>query len=168
MECTRGPGGQVFNAIVTMPLAQATGSRFKVRIDSLPSGKVSHTGLNYITDMTTDYLVAEGARYVRDSLRIVPDTGSTNVRAGARAWHDPSGVHLNLPARVQNGDGYTPPSLEFEVEITGPAGSSVSILFDRHRLTANVVVLGDLQTSCVPKPRPYALASAKILEATAQ
>ena len=167
IECTRGPSGQAFRAIVSAPAAQAQGSRFKVRIDSVPSGPLAHTGLHSITDMTTDYLVGDAGRYVGGSARIVPDTGTPNVRAGARVWHDATGLHLALPARVKNGEGYTPPSLEFEVEASGPAGSSLAILFSRYRVAANVFLLGDLTTTCTPKPRPFSLAIVRVVDAAA-
>ena len=111
--CTRGPSGQTFNVGVTMPASQATGTTFAIRIDAAPSGKISHTGLNYIFDMQTDYVVPAGTAYVEGSARILPGTGTPNVRATARVWHDAEGIHLALPARVENGSGYTPPSIEF-------------------------------------------------------
>ena len=167
IECTRGPGGQEFRATVTAPATAPHGARFKVRVDSVPSGTLAHTGLHYITDMTTDYLVGPMGRYVGGSARIVPDTGTPNVREGARVFHDASGVHLVLPAKVKNGESYTPPSIEIEVEAFGPPGSTLSLLFDRYRVTANVFLLGDLTTTCTPKPRPYPIASVRIVDAPA-
>src|SRR5262245_48920598 len=102
LVCSHGPSRQAFRALVTLPDSQPTGSRFTVRIDSFPSGKVSHMGLNYIFDMSTDYQVPAGTKYVEGSLRIVPDTGSANARS-ARAWRDTTGIHLLIPARVENG-----------------------------------------------------------------
>jgi hypothetical protein len=167
IECSMGPGGQTFRATVTAPATAAHRARFLVRIDSVPSGTLSHTGLRHIADMTTDFLIGPAGRYVGGSARIVPDTGTANVRAGARVWHDATGLHLTLPARVKNGESYTPPSIELEVEAFGPPGSTVTVLFDRYRVAANVIVLGDLATTCTPKPRPSAIASVRVVDAAA-
>jgi len=155
--CSRGPSGQALNVAVTMPSSQATGTTFPIRIDSTPSGKISHTGLFYIFDMQTDYLVPAGTAYVEGSARIVPDTGTPNVRANARVWHDAEGIHVVLPARVQNGSGYTPPSVEFQVEIRAPAGTSLALKLSRHRVAASVFLLGTLRTTCDPSSRPYTI-----------
>jgi len=154
IACSRGPSAQSFHAVVTMPATSPLGSRFTVRIDSVPSGKLSHTGLNYIFDMATDYLVPVGATYVDGSARIVPSTGTSNVRAGARAWHDAAGIHTLLPAHVDNGSGYTPPSVEFELEVTAAAGTALAVQLGQVRVAANVFLLGDLRTTCTPPPAP--------------
>ena len=157
LVCSRGPAGQAFRAVVTLPASQATGSRFAVRIDSFPSGKVAHFGLNYIFDMSTDYQVPAGTKYVEGSARVVPDTGSANTRRGARAWHDAAGIHLLIPARVENGGSYTPPSLEFQLEVTAVAGTELLLKFSRTRVSANVLLLGNVHTTCVPEPAPYTI-----------
>ncbi len=164
LECSRGPGGQTWSAVVTLPEVQASGSRFTVRIDSAPSGTLSYLGLNYITDMTTDWVVGPGARVVEGSVRVVADTGTPNVRPGARAWHDAAGVHLVLPARVEKGDGYTPPSVEIDLEVTAAPGGAVTVLFDRQSVTANAIVIGDLRTVCVPRSRPYVLGTVRVVD----
>jgi|GEM_PF-1802671 len=152
--CSRGPSGQTFNVGVTMPASQATGTTFAIRIDAAPSGKISHTGLNYIFDMQTDYVVPAGTAYVEGSARILAGTGTANVRASARVWHDAEGIHLALPARVENGSGYTPPSIELQVEVRAPAGTSLSLKLARHKVAASVFLLGTLRTTCDPNPRP--------------
>ena len=157
LVCSRGPSAQWFNAVVTMPASWPAGSTFAVRIDSVPSGTISHMGLNYIHDMTTDYFVPTGTRYVTGSARLVPGTGTPNVCEGARAWGDAAGIHLRLPGRVENGSSYTPPSLEFQVEIGAPAGALVELRFRRYQVTANVFLLGDLHTTCAPNPNPYTI-----------
>jgi hypothetical protein len=158
MVCSRGPNDAAYTAVLTMPASAPTGSAFSVRIDSLSSGIISHTGLNYIFDMTTDYLVPTGTTYVEGSARVVPDTGTQNVRDGAKAWHDAAGIHLALPAHIPNGSSYTPPSLEFSVKITAPAGSNIAIKFSHYEVTANAFLVGDVHTTCDPNPKPYALA----------
>lgn len=152
--CSRGPSGQSFHAVVTMPATQPVGSRFTVRIDSVPSAKLSHTGLNYIFDMATDYVVPTGTTYVDGSARVVPNTGTSNVRPGARAWHDAAGIHTLLPAHVDNGSGYTPPSVEFELEVTAAAGTALALQLGQVRVAANVFLLGDLRTTCTPTAAP--------------
>lgn len=158
MVCSRGPSDSAFRVALTVPASAPSGSTFTVRIDSMPSGIISHMGLNYLFDMKTDHPVPSGTTYVEGSARVVPDTGTSNVREGARAWHDAGGVHLALPAHVANGSSYTPPSLEFALRITAPAGSDVAVLFSHYEVKANAFLVGDLRTVCEPKPKPYALA----------
>jgi hypothetical protein len=162
LVCSRGPSTQSFNAVVTIPSSRPTGSTLKVRIDGVPSGKISHAGLNYIHDMRTDYLVPAGTSYVKGSARLVPSTGTPNVRADARAFRDAGGIHVLLPGHVENGSSYTPPSLEFEVEIGAPAGTFLSLKLDRYELMANVFILGDLQTICDPRPKPYSIGVTRV------
>jgi hypothetical protein len=163
LVCSNGPSGQSLRAVVTVPASQETGTRFTVRIDSFPSGKVSHFGLNYIFDMATDYHLPAGTKYVEGSARVVPGTGSVNIRRGARVWHDASGIHLLLPARVENGGSYTPPGLEFQLDVTARAGSELELKFGRSRVSANVVLLGNVHTTCVPKPAPYTIGRTRAL-----
>ena len=168
MVCSRGPSDTAYSAVLTMPASAPTGSIFTVRIDSLPSGIISHTGLNYIFDMTTDYPVPSGTTYVEGSAHVVPDTGTPNVRDGARAWHDAAGIHLILPAHIANGSSYTPPSLEFSAKITATADSNVAIKFSHYKVTANTFLVGDVHTVCDPNPKPYALAVMHVDPAVAQ
>lgn len=155
--CSRGPSGQALHTVVTMPPAQPTGSRFTVRIDGVPAEKLSHGGLNYIFDLATDYVLPAGAAYVEGSARIVPDTGTPNVRAGARVWKDASGLHTLLPGHVENGSGYTAPSVEFQLDVTAPAGTVLALKLAEHRVAANVFLLGNLNTTCTPTPAPFAI-----------
>ncbi len=157
--CSRGPSGQRLHTRVTVPATAAVGSTYRVRLDSIPSGRISNTGLYYLRDMASDYVVPPGASYVEGSARIVPGTGSENVRAGARAWYEAGLVHMLLPAHVENGSSYTPPSVEFEVKVNAPAGTRLEVKFARHRLVANVFLLGALRVTCDPTPKPYTLAT---------
>jgi hypothetical protein len=156
--CSRGPSGQTFAAWVSVPSVAAEHATYRVRIDSVPSERLSKTGLNYIHGMWTDYVVPAGARYVEGSAHLVPGTGTANVRAGARVWHDRGTIHMWLPAHVPNGSGYTPPSVEYDLEVLAPAGTSLPLAFARYRVSANVFLLGDLDVTCEPSPRPYPLA----------
>ena len=72
MTCTRGPSGQSYTSSVVMPAEAPTGGRMTLRIDGVPSAKLAHTGLRYIFDITTDFLLPSGASYVEHSARIVP------------------------------------------------------------------------------------------------
>jgi hypothetical protein len=166
LVCSRG-GGQTFKAMVTLPASQATGSRYTVRIDSFSSGKVAHFGLNYIFDMATDYRVPDGTRIVAGSARVVPNTGTPNVRGGARVWGDAGGVHLLLPARVENGQSYTPPSIEFQLDVTAAAGSELLLKFSRCRVSASVFLLGTVHTTCVPTPAPYTIGRTRAIPGAA-
>jgi hypothetical protein len=162
LVCSRGPSGTSFGVTVTMPASMPTGSVFTVRIDALPSGTISHVGLNYIYGMTTEYLVPAGTSYVEGSARVVPDTGTANVRPGARVWHDAGGVHMMLPSHVANGTSYTPPSLEFAAKIDAPAGTDVALKFVQYQVMANAIFVGDLRTTCDPTPKPYRLAVLRV------
>jgi len=84
LSCDRGPSGQHADLIVDVPAMVDAGQVFTVRIDGRSSGIISHTGLRYIHDMTTSVLVPAGTAYVSGSARIVPNTGTANVRPGAR------------------------------------------------------------------------------------
>ncbi len=162
MRCTRGGDDTVFRATVTLPPSLPSGSTFTVRIDSAPSGRVSHLGLHYIYGMTTQYLLPAGMHYIEGSAQVVPGTGTANVRPGARAWHAASHVFLKLPAHVANGDHYTPPSLQFAVQVEEPAGMHVALAFVRYEVMANAILVGDVRTDCEPVPAPYRLATLRV------
>jgi hypothetical protein len=157
MTCSRGPATQYFVARVSAPTVAAQGSTYTVRIDSTPSGDIRHAGLNYLHAMATDYTIPEGTSYVEGSARVVPASGTDNVRAGASAWYGRGAVHLLLPAHVH--DPYTPPSLEFSVKVNAPPATSLTVKFAEHRLLANVFLLGDLHVACNPKPESSAIAT---------
>ena len=162
MVCMRGPD-TTFTARVTLPTSAATGATFPVRIDSLPSGRLEHLGLFSIHDMTTDFLLPAGTRYVEGSARVVPGTGTVNVRAGARAWRDDAGLHLALPAHVENGSSYTPPSLEFAVRVEAPPGTEVPLQFLHYAVQADAFLVGTVATSCDPRPSPATLATVRVV-----
>jgi len=162
MTCSRGPDAQWFSAVVTMPAAQQAGATVAVRIDSTFSGTIKHFGLHYIHGMTTDYRIPAGATYVEGSVRLVEGTGTPNVTKDARAWHDAAGIHLALPARVDNGASYLPPSIEFEMTIAADPPASVSVEFVHYEVAANVVLLGDLKTTCDPSSRPATIGVTKV------
>lgn len=150
------------NVIITVPARVPAGSRYTVRIDGVDSGKISHTGLRYIFDMGYEWPVPPAARYVEGSARIVPGTGSENVRAGARMVHGSGSVDLVLPAHVENGSSYTPPSFEFELDVTGPPGASITQSFAGYHVTANAFLVGDVHTSCEAVPRPFPAAVTRV------
>lgn len=157
MTCSRGPAAQYFVAHVIAPLHVAPGSTYTVRIDSMPSGDIGHAGLNYLHGMATDYAIPGGTSYVEGSARVIPNSGTENVRAGASVWYEQGEVHLLLPAHVH--DPYTPPSLEFSVKVTAPPATSLAVKFAQHRLLANVFLLGDLHVACNPKPETSTIAT---------
>lgn len=159
LVCSRGPSGQHFDVSVTLPRTAPEGSVYGVRIDGVSSGIISHTGLNYIHDMSTDYALPSGTTYVAGSARIVPNTGTANVVAGARVWHDAGRILVTLPGRVESGSSYTPPSIEFQVKVTARAKTSLALQFLQYRVTANAFLVGDLRTTCDPSPKPYSLAT---------
>ncbi len=166
MACSRGSDAQAFTARVTMPAAQPTGSTFTVRIDSNSSGTISHFGLYYLYGMRTDYTLSPGVRVVSNSVRLVPGTGTANVRVGARAWSDAAGVHLLLPARVNDGQSYTPPSVEFELVVEAAAGSAVTLQFARYEVWARAFLVGDIRTICTPAPAPATIGTTRVTPPT--
>ena len=157
LVCSRGPSGTSFEAVVTEPFSQAAGTSYTVRIDSKASGTIQHGGLNYIYNMATEYLVPAGTTYVEGTAHIVPDTGTPNVRVGARVWHDAGTIHFVLPAHVDNGGSYTPPSIEFDLKISPSATGVLSLKFQHYSVTANAIIVGDLVTTCEPNPKPYTI-----------
>lgn len=164
MVCSRGPSGQRFEAVVTMPTVAQRGSILAVRIDAKSSGKISNSGLNYIHDMSTDYLIPSGASYVAGSAQIVPETGTKNVRPHARVWHDAGKVHLVLPGRVENESHYTAPSIAFELKVGAAPGSLLALKFEHYEVVANVFLLGELRSRCDPQPKPYTLAVTRVVD----
>jgi hypothetical protein len=155
LTCSRGPNGQHHDVAVTVPASVAKGARYTVRVDGVDSGTISHTGLKYIFDMGSEWPVPPGAEYVEGSARIVPGTGSDNVRAGARVVHASGSVRLGLPAHVENGSRYTPPSFEFDLRVASSAAASITQTFVAYRVTAHAFLVGDLNTTCEPAPRPF-------------
>lgn len=166
ITCTRGPSGQVYRVIVTMPFSQPVGSTFTIRIDGTLTGPISHGGLRYIHNMAADYTVPAGTTYVEGSAHIVAGTGSENVRGTARVSHDASGIHMLLPGHVDNGGSYTAPSIELQVKVDGPPGTMASLGFMGSDVDASVIILGDLHTACAPGPRPTVLSSTFIEKPT--
>ncbi len=165
LECTRGPSGQTHRTTVTFPSQVTAGSKFAVRIDGSSSGTISHTGLNYIHDMTTEYLVPAGTSYVAGSLRVVPGTGSANVAGSARVAKVGNLLRLTLPGHVDNGSSYTPPSFELELTANAAVGSKLALQFWQYRVSANAIFVGDVDTTCNPKPQPYTVATSTVVAA---
>jgi hypothetical protein len=165
LVCTRGDSDQTMNAMLTMPNSQAAGTKFTVRIDGVNSGTISHTGLNYIFDMESDYLVPAGTKVVDGSVKIIAETGTANVRPGAKAWKDEAGIHTKLPGHVEDGSSFTPPSLEFQLEVTGAVGSTIALKFSQYRVAANAFVVGDVHTVCDPNPKPFTIGTTTIIKA---
>jgi hypothetical protein len=162
LVCSRGPEGQQRRVSITAPAVAKTGAMYTLLIEGKNSGTVSHTGLNYIFDMVEEWPIPAGARYVEGSARIVPQTGSLNVRPGARIERTPRGVALVLPAHVDNGSSYTPPSFELELQATAAPGTSIAQTFGRFSLKANAFLVGDVFTTCEPSPQSYPVFVTKV------
>ncbi len=157
LSCDRGPDGQRSQMVVTVPASVSQGGTFTVRIDGRNSGRISHAGLRYIHDMTTWLLLPGGADYVEGSARIVPDTGSPNVRPGATVSRQGHAIKLVLPAHVEDGSDYTPPSIEFQLKATAAPGTKILQRFAQYRVTAKAILIGDVLTVCDPQPKPYTI-----------
>jgi len=168
LVCDHGGSGQHADLVVTVPAAAEEGSTFTVRVDGQDSGKISHTGLRYIHDMTTRLLLPNGASYVDGSARIIPGTGTPNVREGASVRRQGNALILSLPGRVEDGSSFTPPSFEFQVKVTAAAGSKVLQRFAQYTVTAKAVLIGDVLTTCEPTPKPYTIGVTTVTAPPAQ
>jgi hypothetical protein len=155
LVCSRGKSGRSYEVSLSAPAAVAPGTVFTVRVDGANSGTISHPALNYVHDMTYEYLVPSGSDYVEGSARILDGTGSANVRAGARVSRAGGVIVLVLPARVEEGSSYTPPSFDFQLRATASEGSVIAQAFAGYRITANAMIVGELQARCEPTPKPY-------------
>lgn len=162
MTCSRGPGEHWFTAAVSVPRTVERASRYTVRIDGVPSGKIAAFGLNHIHDMATDYIVPPGATYVPGSARVVPDTGTPNVAVGARVGFVNGLIRMELPERVESGSSYTPPSIEFQLEATAPVGTALPLVLLEYRVVANAVIVGDVHATCEPVPKRYVLGTTTV------
>ncbi len=158
LTCNHGSDVEYVGRI-KMPVTAKSGATIVVRIDGVASGKISHTGLNYIHDMVTDFVFSPTAKYVEGSARIVALTGTRNTRSSARVSVEGNGVRLSLPARVKNGRGYTAPSVVFELQV---ADGDVQVQLAHYALKANAIIVGDVQTDCEPDPKPFLLATTTI------
>jgi hypothetical protein len=158
LVCSRGPSGHHFEVSVAAPTAVTPGTVFAVRIDGASSGTISHTGLRYVHDIAYEYPIPAGSSYVEGSAHLIADTGTPNVRSGARIAYDHGALTLMLPGRVDDGSSYTPPSFEFQLQATASPGGTIAHSFASYRITANAFLIGDLKTSCDPTPKPYPVA----------
>ena len=167
LKCSKGPSGQHYDVSPQVPAQVAEGATFSARFDGVDSGTISQTGLNHVKDMTYVFGIPDGTRYVEGSARVVPGTGSANVREGAKVSASGGAVFLTLGAHVDNGQSYTPPSLELKLVATGKAGDAISFPFRQYQVTANAVIIGDLRATCDPVPKPYVVATTKVVAADA-
>ncbi len=164
MVCSRG-GDQAFSVVVSAPDRVAQGGTYTLRLDSFPSGKIDHTGLNYLHDMEAEFVVPAGTKFVEGSAKIVPKTGTANVAKSALVWHQNGVVHFKLPAKVENGDSYTPPSIELQLTATAAPGSELPLKLLRYTVFANAFVVGDVKASCDPSPNPFTLTTTTVTKA---
>lgn len=162
LVCNKGPKGQGFNVGVTLPSSVEEGAIYTIRLDGTGSGRIANIGLNYIHDMTVDYVLPAGTSYVEGSAKVVPGTGTPNVLEGSRVWHHGGTLSMRLPGKVANGTEYTPPSLTAQVRAVGAPGSTAVLGFSHFQLEANVLLIGDVSVSCDPVPRPYPIGTTTI------
>jgi hypothetical protein len=162
LACSRGGGGQQHEVAVTVPASVAPRGRYKVRVDGIDTGKISHFGLNYIFDMESEWPIPPGTEYVDGSAHVVAGTGSENVRPGAYAVRQGASIHLVLPAHVDNGVGYTPPSFEFELLAPSAEGASITQRFASYSVSARALVVGVLRTTCEPMPKTFPVAVTRV------
>jgi hypothetical protein len=167
LVCNKGPDGQRFNVGVTLPGSVEAGSVYTIRLDGHSSGKIDHFGLNHIHDMTVEYALPAETTYVEGSAKLVAGTGTPNVRVGSKLWHRAGVVTMQLPGKVENGTGYTPPSITLDVRAGGAPGSWAVLGFRHFQLKANAFLVGDVAVSCDPTPRPYPIGATLITKGTA-
>jgi hypothetical protein len=153
--CSKGPSGERFQFDVTIPSRAEAGSTYEIRIDGVNSRKVSHFGLNYLHDMTVEYILPAGGSYVEGSAQFVAGTGTANVLVGRRLSYQRGVLTMLLPGKVDNGTDYTPPSVRLQLRAVGAPGDFAWVAFKRFRLTANALLVGDVDVSCDPVPSPY-------------
>jgi hypothetical protein len=163
LACNQGPKGQHFDVAVTVPERVEAGRVYTIRLDGYNSGKISHFGLNHLHDMTAEYILPAGVAYVDGSAKLVPGTGTPNVLVAPRVSHRAGVVTMRLPGKVENGTDYTPPSLTLQVRAIGAPGSTAVLSLGRFQLKANAFLVGDLDVSCDPTPRPYPIGATLIL-----
>ena len=165
ISCNKGPSGQSYQASLQLPAQVTEGGTFALRVDGVDSGKISQVGLNYVTQMTYEYAVPQGTTVVDGSARIVPDTGTANVRSSARVSANGGVIQMVLPAHVDNGESYTPPSFEVKLTATAPAGATITVPFRQYRVTANAFLVGDVKAVCDPSPKPFTVGSTRVVAA---
>ena len=163
LTCSKG-GDQLHSIDVTAPDRAAQGSKYTVHVDGYPSGKIEHAGLNHIHDMDAEYVVPAGTKFVDGSGKIVPGTGTPNVAKTAQVFFEKEKgtVHFLLPAKIEAGESYTPPSFEFQLEVTAAPGNDLLLKLSRYSIVANAVVVGDTKAVCEPKPSPYPLVTTTV------
>jgi hypothetical protein len=162
LVCNKGPSGQRFDVGVTLPSSVEAGATYAVRLDGSNSGKISHFGLNYLHDMTVEYVLPTGTSYVEGSAKFVAGTGTSNVLVGPRLWQRGGIVTMQLPGKVENGTDYTPPSITLQVRASGAPGSQAVLGFSRFQLKANAFLVGDVAVSCGPASSPYPIGATLI------
>ena len=166
LACSRGPPGQEHSVVVTVPASVSHGSRYKVHVDGVDSGKISHVGLKYIFDIGSEWPIPQGTTYVEGSAHLVPGTGTDNARPGAHVVHSAGSVTLVLPAHIDSGTSYTAPSFEFELDVSSPEGAQITLRLSRYYVTANALLVGDLHTTCEPTPKPFPVAVTRVAAGT--
>jgi hypothetical protein len=164
VSCTRGASA-VFEINAVVPETAAEGTTYVVRIEGTASGKISQTGLNSLRDITFEYALPSGATYVEGSARVVPGTGSDNVKGSARVSLSGSVLTLILPARVPNGGSYQPPTIEVKLKAASAPSTVLPVTFSRYRVRANVVILGDIDAVCTPARPPFTLGATRVVTA---
>ena len=167
LTCTHDSGSPRFVGKITMPGQIQSGTTITIRVDGVSSGKISHTGLNYIHQMKTDFSLSSGLGFVPGSARIIAGTGTKNVRKGARVGFEDNLIRLVLPGRVKNGRSYTAPSIAFDVAVSGEH-EEASLQLVHYELKANAFIVGDVLSECEPSPSPFELATARVAGARAE
>jgi hypothetical protein len=161
MTCSKG-GDQVHPVTATAPDKVDVGAKYTIRIDGGDSGKIDHGGLRYVHDMEVEYGLPSGTTFVEGSAKIVAGTGTANVAKTATVSVDKGVVRLKMPARVDSGGSFTPPSVEVQVTVTAAVGSTLTLNFQRYSVVANAVVVGDVPSTCEPKTKPAGLVSTTV------
>lgn len=162
MACNNGPSTQTFDAVVTMVRSAAAGTTLTVRVDGTPAPPESHVGLYFLYNFVTEFRLT-GARLVEGSLRVLPDTGTANMRPGTRVTAEAGGVlRLVNPAQIPNGAAFNTPSFEFSMVLDGAPGTEARLLFQRYSLDARVFLLGNINTHCTPRANPSVLGAVRI------
>ena len=148
---------------VTVPASVAPGSRYRVRVDGVDTGKISHFGLSYIFDMESQWPIPPGTEYVDGSAHIVPGTGSANVRPGARVVVREREASTWFSRRTSTtASAIRRRRFEFDLAVVSAEGAAITQRFAGYSVSVHAAIVGDLRTTCEPTPKAFPVAVTRV------
>lgn len=143
MDCGIG-GAQTFRADMTAPATVARGAAFTVEV--APAGEPGTVSGAQIKDLRTTFSAPPGSSVVPGSAEIVPGTGSGTIGA-ASASISGSTVTLIVPGPIENGATFQNPTLRFQLQATGVAGTVLSVTL-RQSAAYTLTAAGSFGVTC--------------------